>query len=643
MFFLFSLCINSCAKPQVADDFYRGLLGKSDTDKIHESVKLFENALTSSNPYIRQAAAGELAGLYFGRNLVSGEDLSRGTVNLIRSETSRWWAAAFEVFENSPDKEKILNLLLSSTQRDVIPEEVRTFLLQECARNNIFFTETELAAINGHFAISHLRYNEALRSFRIFQEGGDWPAQIPAIFLQYPVLINDLGRALQFTASGTEGLSLFLQWENELVIDTPETARYRLLFFAARIARRNGLNARAISLFEQALSFSPDAEQSDACVWYILDLALRENADFFIDKLEQVVSHWQNRRYFNIVLERFLQTLASASDWKRIIRVFNLIQDSQSPVKAAYAWVIARVIEEGFLSDEEMVLAIMARSNEPLVYFQLAYNVLHDDVSSLLYYRLLTSSILGLPFLDMPLAAASNQDHSPAVQFLLGFFTHNAQAYALPYIRQIEQELSPDELRVVAQAMKKAGMYADTIRLVSRYIHREGHTITRCDMELLFPRSYIELVEEHSALNDFEPELIFALIRTESAFQSSVVSHAGAVGLTQLMPATAREMAGRIRRAGGPDYAASVNGLDLNDPAQNIHIGVYYLNYLMERFDDQLLALFAYNGGMNRVRRWRAVCSLPIDLFLETVIFHETRDYGRKVLSAAAVYKELYY
>ena len=81
----------------------------------------------------------------------------------------------------------------------------------------------------------------------------------------------------------------------------------------------------------------------------------------------------------------------------------------------------------------------------------------------------------------------------------------------------------------------------------------------------------------------------------------------------------------------------------------NIHIGAVYLAYLTERMEDPLLALLAYNGGMNRVRRWRNVDSgaksgaLPVDLFLETIEYQETREYGRKVLAAAAVYRALYY
>jgi soluble lytic murein transglycosylase len=110
------------------------------------------------------------------------------------------------------------------------------------------------------------------------------------------------------------------------------------------------------------------------------------------------------------------------------------------------------------------------------------------------------------------------------------------------------------------------------------------------------------------------------------------------------MEPTALDMAGRMARRGGPDYR-SAQGIDLKDPETNIRIGAYYLAYLIEQMGSPMTALLAYNGGMGRLRRWRAAGGdrLPEDLFLETIAFDETREYGRRVLAAAAVYGYLYY
>ena len=632
---IFFLFFGSCVNSQSQDDFYLALQLKSDKDKIDETVKLFEKALSNSNKYIRQAAADEIAILMSEGTAISDETSFR-----IRSEVSPAWAAALEAADSLPDIKKAIDFFLKSDQ---LPDEAVSHVMNECERQRVIFNEIESAVINAHFAVSGLRYNEALMLFRVLTEDGNWPLMMPQIFVDYPVLINDLGRAFQYTVFGSEGLSLFLGWD-QILRDASgrDDLRYRLLFMAARIARRSGLRGQAISLFEQALPLAPDSLQEDASLWYALDLSLSETRDFFHEKLKRSVPLWNDGNYFNDILERFLQTLVTANDWRNIIETFNVIKDSAASAKAAYAWVIACLIEEGFLSEEEMALASEAESAEAVLFAEIAYNALENDVSSLLYYRAVSAPVCGKHFLDID-EGVKDEKHSDAAQFLLGFskYEDKLASSALKYILQFEQEFSPAELRIAASILEQMGMYPQSIRFVTRFINREG-SYNRQDLELLFPRPFLELVETYASETGIPPQIMFALIRTESAFQSDVISRAGAAGLTQLMADTAREMADRLRRAGGPDYTAEE--LDLTDPQINIHIGAFYLNYLTGRFENNmLLSLLSYNGGMNRVRRWRNASSLPEDLFLETIPYFETRDYGRKVLSAAAVYEYLYY
>ena len=589
--------------------------------------------------------------------MYEGAELSARTVQRLRREATGAWAAVFDAaepqrLEGSPlektvDKEKALAFLLGIERNT--PNEARLYILDECERQEVVFSDCELAAISGHFFTINVRYNEALLFFRCFMESEEnkWPARIPELFIKYPGLINDLGRAFQYTASGREGLDLFLQWEMNLTdgIAANENGaegdlKYRLLFFAARIARRIGRHDQWILLFEQALSLAPDAEQTDACIWYILDSSLNGDFDLFYLRLRRLFPMWREKGFYDDILEKLLQRLASNAEWDKIIRTFAVIQNSNAAVSiAGYAWVIARIIEEGYLTDSETRLASAAVAADASsdVFMRIAYNA--GKMS--LYYRLKSANALGEPFLE--LTEAEEIVHSHALQFLLGFFRCGAANFSLQYITMLQNELNPGELRSVAQALSDNGMFIPSIRLVSLYVNRDGYTRNRQDMELMFPRRYNELVEMHAAMNNFAPSLMYGLIRTESAFQSDIVSHAGAVGLTQLMPDTAVDMANRIRRSGGPDFAAGENGLDLTNPDVNVHIGSFYLNYLMGRFEDPLLSLMAYNGGMNRVRRWRNNNSLPSDLFLETIPIYETRDYGRRVIAAAMVYEELYY
>jgi soluble lytic murein transglycosylase len=129
--------------------------------------------------------------------------------------------------------------------------------------------------------------------------------------------------------------------------------------------------------------------------------------------------------------------------------------------------------------------------------------------------------------------------------------------------------------------------------------------------------------------------LLYGLVREESTFNPTLVSHAGAVGLTQLLVATAARFKGRGEKA--PDRVA------LKEPERNAAIGARYLGWLLRRFGGHVaLAVAAYNAGENRVAEWLvARGSLPLDEFVEEIPFKETRHYVRRVLGSALAYEAL--
>ena len=684
----------SCAaqQRQAQPDFYQGLLYRAglqggpgaagETESAEADAELtaaqnaaasFEKALGSPNRYIRQAAAEELLTL-----LYEGYELPEPVRDIARQEAAGSWAMAFEALAAEADadpaqvREKALSFILGAGDSS---GAAALYALRECRnRDPNFFSPTENAVIEGHIAAARSRFGEALVRFRMAADND------PGIFLRYPDLLNDLGRCFQYAAVGTEGIYLFLDWERQIaggqaeelqrISDVPGV-RFRLLFFAGRIARQRGLLDQGIELFARALAFAPDSDQADACIWYILDSALNRGLVTAIQRLAVFVPQWHDDAYFFDVLDKISRELTLRRRWKELIEVFTLIGNHPNTASAAkYAYIIGRALAEGYLSAEETSMAALALSavetgsgnaaapvldGEALsrAYLRIAY----DAGSASLYYRSQSAATLDKPFLELPenpvktagTGAPAADRQSGTMEFLLGFFSNNAAAFAPRYIRSLERECAAGDLRLLAEALGQAGLYAESMRLVSVYMEQEGYETDRQDLELWYPRPFKELVEQYARETGIAPELLFGLIRTESAFQSDIVSRAGAVGLTQLMPATAGEMADRIRRQGGPDYAQPEqdSGPNLRDPATNIHIGALYLEYLMERMEDTLLALLAYNGGMNRVRRWRTADNrsggLPIDLFLETVEYPETREYGRRVLAAAAVYGELYY
>jgi soluble lytic murein transglycosylase len=152
------------------------------------------------------------------------------------------------------------------------------------------------------------------------------------------------------------------------------------------------------------------------------------------------------------------------------------------------------------------------------------------------------------------------------------------------------------------------------------------------DYELLYPRPYDFEVREASRRTGLRREFIYAIIRQESLYRADAGSSAGAVGLMQLLPQTARLTA---RRAGLPVPTRA----QLTQPSTNIALGSAYLAGLVRRFDGETaVATAAYNAGPNAARRWLPAEPLELDVWAENIPFNETRAYVQRVAWHALVF-----
>ncbi|MEM1024447.1 MAG: tetratricopeptide repeat protein [Myxococcota bacterium] len=152
-----------------------------------------------------------------------------------------------------------------------------------------------------------------------------------------------------------------------------------------------------------------------------------------------------------------------------------------------------------------------------------------------------------------------------------------------------------------------------------------------------FPDAFSEAVRAASTEHRVSPELIWAVMRTESHYRPDVRSAAGAVGLMQLLPATARSIAGRV-----PEARPLTR--NLRDPAANVWLGSWYLGQLAERFPGFLPAqIAAYNAGPTATQSWvDGLADEPTDEFVERISYRETRRYVRRVLETMWTYQVLY-
>lgn len=198
-----------------------------------------------------------------------------------------------------------------------------------------------------------------------------------------------------------------------------------------------------------------------------------------------------------------------------------------------------------------------------------------------------------------------------------------------------------DPLLVLAELLDRAGDH----RSAHGLLKSQAKTVLRQVppranprlWRIAYPPAYREEVQRWAPPAGVPVDLLQALMREESALDPLVVSPAGAVGLTQLMLPTAREVARRL------DLPRPSNG-DLMVPGLNIRLGAVHLGDLLRRFGGSApLALAAYNAGESPVRAWwRARSGMALDEFVEEIPIQETRGYVKRVLRSYAAYRLLY-
>jgi soluble lytic murein transglycosylase len=257
------------------------------------------------------------------------------------------------------------------------------------------------------------------------------------------------------------------------------------------------------------------------------------------------------------------------------------------------------------------------------------------------YYAVMGTALLGEPYdIRVPQGAAPVE---------VGWLTAGLHRLDRLLEAGLEDGADAEEKRLTARAK---GSEALTLRLAEALIER-GRTIAGINLgwdlrragtpwdrrllEVVYPFPYREIVSLEAAEWGLDPIMLAALIRQESAFEADIVSHAGAVGLMQVMPTTGEGLA----RAHGP---APFHEANLTAPEVNLHLGAAFFVDMSARYDGDLpLVLSAYNAGPTRATRWRRYPEASDPLrFTERIPFEETRGYVKNVRRNLGLYQLLY-
>ncbi len=247
------------------------------------------------------------------------------------------------------------------------------------------------------------------------------------------------------------------------------------------------------------------------------------------------------------------------------------------------------------------------------------------------FYPQLAAEDLGQPLALPPVPAPSSAEERTAARQSPGL-TRALQLVAIGLRDEARREWNFTLRGMDDRALITAARLACELADWQLCINTSERSKTEIDVATRYPMPYATEIAQAASANGLDPALVFGLIRQETRFMAQLRSSAGATGLMQLMPGTARWMAKKI----GVDLPRADQ---VYEPVPNLRLGTAYLKLVLDDLGGSAaLATAAYNAGPGRPRRWREGPVVEAAAWAENVPFAETRDYVKRVLSNAAVY-----
>jgi soluble lytic murein transglycosylase-like protein len=525
------------------------------------------------------------------------------------------------------------------------PQTIRR-LFSSCPASGFHQEAWEEFFLNGENSKFFSREEMDFFKAKTARAAGEWASVLAAYKTQSsasagdPVFLREYAEIAQRALgwrSGAEEL-------NRLLPGLQEDARLVCEEYLGKFYRLGGQYDKSIAAFQNALGalgerknifpVAQDEEtQKDRIIWYLLSSALRSSPKKMLAALGAYFPDIGDPGYFSDLFESLASGFVRARDWKSLAAVYGLLRARGYEKEAGrYAFLLACAVES----------KLYAAGGNGLPGVRELFEYAHDCGEP--YYRILAGLVLkkddpapqssGLEFLFAPAREETPQGPQDADAYVRGFLDFGLKRRAAQAARHMQSSISAQTLVRVAEGEASEGRYIDALRLLQRASRRPGLVPDRRMLQALYPQAFAGEMRGVLADTGLPPELFYGLVREESYFDPRIGSHAGAIGLAQLMPATANEIALRLK----------MPSPQLTDPLTNLRLGSYYLRAQWERFGDGASALAAYNAGTNRTLGWRRrLADLPGVLFVEALSLSETREYIRKVLVASVHYGYLYY
>ena len=381
------------------------------------------------------------------------------------------------------------------------------------------------------------------------------------------------------------------------------------LFSAGSYYWANLDRSHAAEYYRRTLEAFPDGKNAQIATWRVAWTAYMERKPEAVDLLETYVRRFPTSNYIPDALY-FLGRSSERSENLPHARSFYVTAATRFPLTYFGARAAERVRPEpdgiGVAPVEPVNLVSVVPPASPL------------------------------PPADPPLPPAVQEREARARALTSIAFDASAE---LEYRAAYASSRAPRLLLAVAAAAVAAGHYGAGMLAVRQVFPQlEARRVPELPMEAwrsAYPLPYEEALRSAAARSHVDPMLVAGLIRQESAFEPKAVSHAGAVGLMQVLPRTALKLARQLRVR----YAHS----SLSEPGYNLQLGSRYLANLIHAYGTKEAALAAYNAGEDRVEQWTSGQTyLETPEFVESIPFSETREYVQVVLRNAEVYRQVY-
>ncbi len=501
--------------------------------------------------------------------------------------------------------------------------------------------------IDIHNAVSSRDYGQAVRNITASSQ---YHSEEPDVFFEEKdaFFLSDIGKAILY---GSNDNVFFARSLEKAAKTYPEKSSEAFMchFYAGRLYEDAGTHYQnfATEEFEAAMKASTNDAHYDNALWYYFTTIRQTSSRSAITALQEYASTWHDPYYFDEFLDPLAFQLLDNENYKGFYALYHEIKPYFSPESMSkYAYISALLLENELVSVESDDIKELVEET-----YRQAYNA--QDGS--LYYRMMAAVALNvsseklLNDLLKREAVEKKVFDTTFEEILLEMLSKGYAQEVYSLYRKNSDLISLDTAVLLSKNLSyvnnpsiennyNKNYYPESLNIAARAFSNSEKDIKFEDMKLLYPTYYSDYVTQVSEVYDLEEYIIYAIMRSESFFDHDVASWAGAIGLTQLMPTTAGDVARKLR----------VKDYDLHNARQNIDFGMYYFDELLPREgvdNSTLRALFSYNAGITNVRRWKRQFPELLDipaLFLEKIPFAETREYGRKVFSAAVMYGLLY-